>query len=242
MPNATSPAARTRPLQRWATLALLAGCATVAHAAPALLTADELKAYALQQAQVALNEPAARVEVQLGMPDNAAAVAPCLRSEPFVPPGVRLWGRSSVGVRCVEGASWRVIFPVTVTVWGPAWVAANPLSAGTTVSAADLREAEVELTRERSGLPKTADALVGKVLVRPVQAGQAVALDAVRATTVVSAGDVVRLRVLGGGFAITAAGQSLGSATEGQAVRVRTDFGRTVTGVARAGRIVDLQP
>lgn len=206
------------------------------------MTAEALKAYALEQAQAAVNDPAIRLEVQLGMPDNAQAVAPCSKTEPFVPPGGRLWGRSSVGVRCVEGAAWRVLFPVTVTAWGPAWVAATPLPAGATVSAADLREAEVELTRERNGLPKGPEPLLGKVLVRPMAVGQAVSLDAVRATAVVNAGDVVKLRVLGGGFAVTAAGQSLGSAAEGQPVRVRTDFGRTVTGVARAGRIVDLQP
>ncbi len=240
MPTAAFSSAFIHLFRWWITAALVAGGA--AQAAPALLTADELKAYALEQAQTTLNDPANRVEVQLGMPENVQTVAPCQRSEPFVPPGVKLWGRASVGVRCVLGASWRVIFPINVAVWGPAWVAVTPLPAGATVKATDLREAEIELTQERIGLPKTPEGLVGKVLVRPVQAGQAVPLDAVRATTVVSAGDLVRLRVLGGGFAITAAGQSLGSASEGQAVRVRTDFGRTVTGVARAGRIVDLQP
>ena len=206
------------------------------------MTADELRAFAVQQARQAVNDPAARVEVQLGMPEAQAPVAPCARSEPFVPTGTRLWGRASVGVRCVDGANWRVLFPVTVSVWGPAWVAASALPAGAVLEHHDLREAEVELTRERTGLPRGADALVGKVLVRPLQAGQTLHPDAVRAATVVSAGDVVRLRVLGGGYAITASGQSLGTAADGQPVRVRTDFGRTVTGVARAGRIVDLQP
>lgn len=237
----------TRPLLRSVsrTASALALCLALplwAQTAQPLMTADELRAYALQQAQLAVNDPAARVEVQLGMPEAQAPVAPCLRSEPFVPAGMRLWGRASVGVRCVDGANWRVLFPVTVSVWGPAWVAASALPAGTTLGANDLRETEVELTRERAGLPRGTEALLGKVLVRPLQAGQTVHADAVRAATVVTAGDVVRLRVLGGGFAITASGQSLGTAADGQPVRVRTDFGRTVTGVARAGRIVDLQP
>ena len=205
---------RAMPFTRPTTtaLALCLALPLWAQTVQPLMTADELRAYALQQAQLAVNDPAARIEVQLGMPEAQAPVAPCLRSEPFVPAGMRLWGRASVGVRCVDGANWRVLFPVTVSVWGPAWVAASALPAGTTLSANDLRETEVELTRERTGLPRGTEALLGKVLVRPLQAGQPLHADVVRAATVVTAGDVVRLRVLGGGFAITASGQSLGTA------------------------------
>lgn len=206
------------------------------------LTADDLRAYVVQQAQQAAGDPAIRIEAQLGQPESQAAVAPCRRSEPYVPAGGRLWGRSFVGVRCVDGAQWSVLFPVMVRAWGPAWVAAAHLPAGATVGPGDIRQAEVELTQQRPGLPSHPEALLGRVLTRSVPAGQPVHGDAVRAATVVAAGDMVRLRVVGGGFAITASGQSLGSAAEGQPVRVRTDFGRTLTGVARSGRVVDIQP
>jgi flagellar basal body P-ring formation protein FlgA len=222
-------------------LALLASASMMLQA-QTFITTDELQAFALQQAQFAAQGSVTRMDVRLGSMDAQQALAPCRRVEPFVPAGSRLWGRASIGVRCMEGAAWSVLVPVTVTAWGKAWVAASSLPAGTTLDASHLREDEIELTRERPGLPTGMEALLGKVLVRPVQPGQALHTEAVRSANVVASGDVVRLRVLGGGFAITASGQSLGSAAEGQPVRVRTDFGRTVTGLARNGRIVDIQP
>ncbi len=229
------------PLLRASLLALLSYAAPAVQA-QSFITTDELQAYALQQAQYAAPANVTRMDARLGSMDGNASLAPCRRVEPFVPAGSRLWGRASVGVRCLEGAAWSVLVPVTVSAWGKAWVAAAPLPSGKTLAVGDLREDEIELTRERYGLPGDMEALLGKVLVRSVQAGHAVPTEAVRNATVVAAGDVVRLRVLGGGFAITASGQSLGSAAEGQPVRVRTDFGRTVTGLARSGRIVDIQP
>jgi flagella basal body P-ring formation protein FlgA len=57
---------------------------------------------------------------------------------------------------------------------------------------------------------------------------------------VVQAGDPVRLRIAGAGFAVSAAGQALGTAAEGQPVRVRSELGKILTGVARAGRVVEV--
>ena len=54
------------------------------------------------------------------------------------------------------------------------------------------------------------------------------------------AGDPVRLHLAGPGFSITAGGQALGTAGAGQSVRVRTDLGKILTGVAREGRRVDV--
>ena len=219
---------------------LLAGVA-VAQPAPPLFDEQAIRAYVSQQ--VAAQGGLARFDVQLGAPDlSRVALQPCRRAEPFVPGGARLWGRSSLGLRCVDGAGWTLMVPVTVTGWGPALVAAAPLSAGSVPGAQDVREQEVELTREPQGLLRDASQLQGRTLTRALQPGQALRADMLRATPVVQAGDPVRLNIQGRGFAITASGQALVSAAEGQAARVRTDFGRVLTGIAREGRQVDVTP
>src|SRR5437867_13048141 len=48
--------------------------------------------------------PGGEVEISVGEPDPRLTLAPCARYEPFLPPGARLIGRTSLGVRCVEGA------------------------------------------------------------------------------------------------------------------------------------------
>ena len=147
-----------------------------------------------------------------------------------------------VGVRCVAGASWNILMPISVSIWGKALVATSSLAAGTAISAADFQFQDVEWSREPS-LPifDTAD-LQGRTLVRALQPGQTVRTDMLRATPVLTAGDVVTLRILGAGFAISAQGQALSAAGDGQPVRVRTEQGRTLVGIARQGKTVELTP
>ena len=221
--------------------ALLAGAAGAQPVQPpAAFDEGALRAFVSQQVAAAAGQQVTRFEVQIGSLDPRLALAACRRSEPFLPAGARPWGRLSLGVRCTDGAIWSVMLPVTVRAWGPALVAAAPLAAGSILGAQDIREQEIELTREPPGLPRELAQLQGRTLVRPVSAGQALRADLVRQTAVVQAGDPVRLRFLGAGFAVTATGQALGSAGEGQPLRVRTDLGKILSGVAREGRVVDV--
>src|SRR5690606_4127511 len=44
-----------------------------------------------------------RTEVEVGSLDRRLRLAPCDEVEAFMPRGARLWGRSRIGLRCVEG-------------------------------------------------------------------------------------------------------------------------------------------
>lgn len=217
--------------------ASLAGTAAAQVPGAGPIDENALRAYVSQQ--VAAGGLATRFDVQLGTV-NTMALGPCRRTEPFLAAGARLWGRSSLGLRCTDGANWSVLLPVTVRAWGPALVAANPLPAGSSLGADDVREQEVELTREPPGLLRDANRLQGLTLNRPVNPGQTLRLDMFRATLVVQAGDSVRLRINGTGFAVTATGQALNPAAEGQTLKVRTELGKVLTGVAREGRTVEV--
>lgn len=215
-----------------------AACAvSAALAQVAAIDENALRAFVSQQ--VAASGQVTRFEVQLGTVQTGA-LAPCRRTEPFLPAGARPWGRGSVGVRCVDGAQWSVLVPMTVRAWGPALVAASPLAAGAPVAPDAVREQEVELTREPASLVRDAAQLQGRTLARPLAAGQPLRQDLLRAALVVQAGDPVRLRIAGRGFAVSASGQALGAAAEGQPLRVRTELGKVLTGVAREGRFVDV--
>lgn len=222
-----------------ATLLTLAGMGGAhAQAAPAF---DEQQLRAFVSEQVGAASPSVtRFEVQIGKLHPDTVLAPCQRVQPFLPSHGRLWGRSSLGVRCAEGANWSVMLPITVTAWGQALVATAPMAAGQVVSAEDVREQEVELTRQAPGLATELAQLEGRTLTRSLLPGQPVRVDMVRTTPVVKAGDPVRLRIHGRGFTINAAGQAMAQAAEGQSIRVRTDMGKVLTGVARDGRIVDV--
>lgn len=193
-----------------------------------------------QVAATAAREGFSRYEIELGTPRLPATFAPCERTEPFLPQSGRHWGRLSIGLRCVEGARWTVMVPATVSVWGTAVVASVPLAAGTVLQPQDLQEQEVELTREPAGVAQAVDALAGRTLNRSVNPGQPLRAAMTRATPVVQAGDSVRLRIVGRGFSIAASGQAMNAAGIGQGVRVRTEMGKILNGVAREGRIIDV--
>jgi flagella basal body P-ring formation protein FlgA len=235
-----------RPFARlaWAGLLLLLVPLAPLSAQPAAgpmagMPTDTVRLFVEREAAVG-GRTGVRVEVTVGELDPRLQLAPCARAEPFVPSGARLWGRTSIGVRCAQGATWSVLVPVTIRVFGPALVAARPLPALQPVGAEDLGEAEVEWTREPQGVVTRIEQLQMQVPSRPIAPGQPIPLAALRARSLVGAGDVVRIQGVGTGFSITMDGVAMNAAASGQAVRVRTESGRIVQGIARATRVVEV--
>lgn len=186
--------------------------------------------------------PGVRVEVVPGTLDPRLNLAPCTKIQPYLPAGHRAWGRTRVGLRCVEGpVAWNVSMPLTVKVYAPGLVARQPLSAGMALLEEHLEVAEVEWTASDSQPFTSVQALAGRTLARSLTPGQAVREADMRRRQWFVAGDPVRLRVSGSGFQITGEGTALTPGLEGQTVRVRTEGGRTVVGRATAERLVEVE-
>jgi len=182
-----------------------------------------------------------RVEVVVGRLDERLQLAPCARVEPFLPANSRLWGKTQIGLRCAEGASWSVYLPVDIRVFAPALIATRAIGLGSVAGQDDTRLEEVEVSRE-SGTPLADPAsLEGKTAARMIAAGQILRAEHFRTPPAIGAGDTVRLILNGSGFSISASGRALSTAAEGQSVRVQTDSGRVVQGVARSGRLVEMR-
>ena len=182
-----------------------------------------------------------RVEVSIGTPDSRLQLAPCSNMQPFIPSGARLWGRTSLGVRCVGGPTWQVFLPAHIRVFGQAPVASRSLNAGDSINEADVRFEEVELTRFPAGAIADVAQFADRELSRPVAAGQPLLRDQFRARQVVSQGDNVKVLYSGPGFAVSTQARALSGATEGQNVRVVTESGKTLNGTARSGRVVEIK-
>jgi flagella basal body P-ring formation protein FlgA len=213
-----------------ATLALQGG----AHA-------GEIEQQAQQFALAAATTGSARIEIEVGALDPRLRLAPCARVEPYVPAGTRLWGRSRIGLRCASGpVAWNVYLPLVVKVYGRAAVAARALPAGTLLSAADLQEAEVDIAQGAPPL-RAADPALGRVLARPLAAGQALRGADLRARQWFAAGETVQVVAVGSGFRISGEGQALGPGLEGQSARVRVEGGRIVTGQPVAARTLEIR-
>lgn len=184
-----------------------------------------------------------RVEVEVGTLDARLRLAPCERVQPYLPAAARLWGKSRIGLRCTQGASrWNVFVPVTVKVYAKALVAATPLPAGAVLTAADVRQAEVDLAEDASAAVTDTGLAVGRTLARALNAGQSVRVAHLKARQWFAAGDVVTVAATGSGFSVASQAHALTPGMEGQSVRVRTESGRVLTGLAVAEHRVELYP
>ena len=184
---------------------------------------------------------APRVEVSVGQLDPRLRLAPCQHVEPYVPDGMRLWGKSRIGLRCTQGtAKWNVYLPITVRVFGTALVARNSVSAGTVLAADDLVQAEVDLAEDNSPALANATLAVGRTVTHALKAGQSLRQASLKTRQWFAAGATVTVLAQGDGFSVAGEAQALNPGIEGQPVRVRTESGRVLTGLPVGERRVEL--
>jgi flagella basal body P-ring formation protein FlgA len=244
IPPAARPARPTSPRRCRSRAASRLASLALALAFP-LAAIDAIAASELAEGSRAFIErqiiPGGEIEVTVGDPDPRLNLAPCRRFEPFLPPAAKLWGRTSLGVRCVDGANWTVYLPVQVKVLAPVLVAARPLPRGHALSSDDVRAERLDLASLGPGAYGAEEPIDGLVAARPVAAGEPLRKDFVKPPPVLAAGDPVRVVFEGHGFAVTTDGKALSAAGEGQSARVVTSTGRVLTGTAHSGRIVEIR-
>lgn len=205
----------------------------------------EIQAQALQWLRVATQDIGAaasvplRVDVSVGEIDARLKLAPCGNMEVYQPAGARLWGKTRVGVRCMDGMSrWNVTLPATVKVTGAAWVVRNPVSVGSPIADSDVIRAEVDWAAEPDTILLEREQWLEQVAARSLNAGQALRRTMVKPTQVFQPGAPVRVVAQGAGFQVSSEGQALTVGVVGQAARVRMENGRVSSGVVVNSRTV----
>ena len=233
-----SPVAGTRQALRaaWPLVALVAGL-TVAP----LTFASDLSERVRLLVDERIAQNGGEVEVVVGEPDPRLKLAPCARMEPFVPTGARLMGRTSLGVRCLEGANWVVYIPVQIKLWVDAWVAARPIPRGQALGPEDARLDRVDIAALNGNAVLPDMPLVGRTTTRALGPGDPLRRDVLRAPPVVQPGDAVQVVALGTGFAAQSPGKALTLASEGQTAQVALPGGKVLSGIARPGGIVEVR-
>jgi flagella basal body P-ring formation protein FlgA len=238
-------------LRRVAALLAMGACATLALAQPhapvepnasglAGGLEQQVRQLALAGSQTA--QPGApRIEVQVGQLDPRLRLAPCQQVQPYVPEGTRLWGKSRIGLRCLQGTTkWNVYLPITVKVFGTALTATSGVAAGSVLTAADLVTAEIDLAEDNAAPITRTELAVGRTLARSLQPGQGLRQSHLKARQWFAAGETVTVLAQGDGFSVAGEAQALNPGIEGQPVRVRTESGRVLTGQPVGERRVEL--
>ncbi len=183
-----------------------------------------------------------RMVVQVGALDSRLSLAPCAQVEPYMPVGTRLWGKTRIGLRCIDGPSrWNVFLPVQVQAFGQTWVMRSDVPSGATLALDDAVLSEVDWAHENQSVLADPEMWVGQTATRALRTGQVLRYGMVKPSQVFQAGSMVRIIAKGPGFSVTSGGQALSAGIVGEMARIRVDNGRVVSGLVLDMRTVEIK-
>ncbi|WP_310632505.1 flagellar basal body P-ring formation chaperone FlgA [Paraburkholderia sp.] len=168
-------------------------------------------------------------------------LAACAALEPFMPPGARMWGRTTVGVRCVGAKPWTLYVVGRVAVDVTYYVAARQINAGEALSAADYVPRDGDLASLPQTIITDPDQANGAVALMRITQGLPLRSDMLRSASSVVIGQTVKVIAVGTNFTISSEGSVLNNAAPGQMVRVRTPNGQIISGVVKDASTVQIQ-
>ena len=212
-----------------------------ASAAPATMQDGEtIRAAALAFLQQQAAGLPGKIDITV-TPVFPRGLAACTALDPFMPTGARLWGRVTVGVRCVGERPWTLYVQARVSINATYYVAARAVAPGEVLGNADLVARDGDLTAMPQAVVTDPSQAVGAVTLSRVPAGLPLRTDMLRAASAVAIGQTVRVVTAGSGFSISAEGSAMSNAAPGQQVRVKTAGGQIVTGVVKDAQTVEIR-
>jgi flagella basal body P-ring formation protein FlgA len=173
--------------------------------------------------------------------DKRTQLARCDAYEPFQPAGAAALGKTTVGVRCLGPAAWTLYVQVQVSVQTQYLAAARPLAVGQVIGQNDFVVRNGDLGTLPATILMDAEQAIGRTVRIGIAAGQPLRGDQLTAPWTIQQGQKVRIVSAGTGFSVSNEGKALNNAREGQLVQVRTSSGQTVSGIAKAGGIVEIR-
>jgi len=193
-------------------------------------------------AQLPEDQPG-RPSIEIGHLDPRLRLPACDRSlEAFLPPGGKIIGGTTVGVRCPGNRPWSLYVPVKVALRVQVLVATRPLSRGTRLSADDVRPEERDVSMLTQGYLTDPQQAYGLVLKRSIASGAPVVPSALEAPRAIRRGE--KVTVVGrspSGIEVRMAGTALMDGAAGERIRVRNlSSNRIVEGTVAGAGIIEI--
>lgn len=191
----------------------------------------------LQQQTVGLPGKIA-INVRQTFPRGLAA---CTTLEPFMPTGARLWGRTTVGVRCAGAKPWTLYLQAQISIEATYYLAARQIEPGAMVTAEDLLARNGDLSNLPRAIITDPSQAVGAVALTRISAGMPLRQDLLKSASAVSIGQTVRVVAKGQDFTISSEGSVMNNASPGQQVRVKMAGGQIISGIVKDAATVQVQ-
>ncbi len=161
-------------------------------------------------------------EVQAGHLDNRLRLAACEQPlETFSPPGKRLLGKVTVGVRCEGEKPWVLYVPVTIIVMAPVVVANSELARGATVTPGDVKLEKRDIARLHRGYYATLEEAVGKTVRHSLRRNQVVTPSRLNSPLAVKRNSRVTILAASSSVQVRMSGTALQNGSIGERIRVK---------------------
>ena len=152
----------------------------------------------------------------------------------------RMMGNLRLQIFCSSNPKISRNLQVSVSVSAPVLVASRNLSPGQILQPEDWRVALTDLAKLPPDVIEEKKHAENKEILRFVRAGTPLSLNDLRTISVIKKGDFVKVNLIGSGFTVTTAGQSMSNAATGDIVRVKTAEGKVLQGKAISSGLVEV--
>ena len=186
----------------------------------------------LEEKQQAADKESTRVIVS--NIDPRTRLTACDRPlEAFLAPGMKLVGKTTVGVMCTGQKQWKIYVPAKVEKYVNVWVANRNLSTSDIISKADMRKQTIAIDRLRKSPMQDSAALMNTSPKRMMREGSVFFQDSV---CMVCRGQKVNVSAINEYLTIFVEGVALSDAILGETVQIRNSQSKRVFGAIVTGK------
>ncbi len=167
-----------------------------------------------------------RTEVSGGKLDPRLRLTPCTSEIiAFLPPGSRLQGNTTVGVRCELPKPWSIYIPIKISIYQKVIVAVTRMSRGQIVNDSDITLSEVDISQIRGHSYINKDDLIGTKLKSTLKANQVIDSSSV---CLICKGDTVNITANSTSISVSMSGVALNDGSKGDKIRVQNNSSRRI--------------
>lgn len=182
-----------------------------------------------------------QINIVMGQIDPRLNLPACDDPSAFLPQGGKINGKTTLGIRCTTPKPWNIFVAAQVQLIGEYLVAATPLAQGHVVAESDIKKVSGDVMGLPAGSVTNQEYVIGKTLQQSVPAGATFKTTGLKNALAIQQGQTVKIIAAGKSFNVSTDGQAIGSAAEGQIAKAKTASGQLVTGIAKAGGVLEVQ-
>lgn len=151
----------------------------------------------------------------------------------------KLYGNTALNISCTGATAWKLLMPVRIDLYDDVLIAATPLHKGQIIDENKISFKKKNISRLNNGYYARDDEFASLEVRRNLKRGTVLTPNNLQPRLMVKSGQQVTLILELKGLEIKSTGQALGSARQGEVVRVRNNQSRRVVeGIASGQALV----